>query len=232
MDNTACPGCGTDVLDHPARQVVREKNQGDKVLVCLACFGKYAIPEERDGFAVNDFQPKECIVAERASMTLVTPLGPEQLLSDMQEGKISNPLLIACSDMGAPLPKIPAGSSLLTAQNFGHKVPSCAELNFMIATAQLKHIVIYGHSDCQYRRWLNQNDCNTREAAAPLADAEAAVLEQLEQLNKAVFNEQVISPQRLELHAWLYDEESDHVLVYDSLAGDFRPYSDRFSVHR
>jgi hypothetical protein len=219
MGHHACIVCGTDVFLQRPRKVVRAIHSANQVfIVCLACFAKCYVGQESENFPLIDLKLAGSTGDSSWTSASVSKLSPDDLISAISRDAITNPLIVACSDMGFSLPGIPPAAPVLIAQNFGHNIPCANELTSLINRIGLKHIIVYGHTRCHYRLWLKNGCLDDSETAA-----ETAIRAQLDYLTQAVEDRKVVSSDELSCHAWLYDENADSIAVYD-------PTIDRFTT--
>jgi carbonic anhydrase len=186
--------------------------------VCAACFDICRVDEQSDGFPLVDLKKANKLMQDKPESTYF--MEPHVLLKEVESSRLTNPLIVACADMGAQLPFITAAAPVLVAQNFGHKAPSCAELNFMIQGASCDTVVIYGHTNCQYLAWLKSNGHAPESQSACLEVSCNAVLAQISILRDAIQQNQIVNP-ALKLIGWLYNDETGELLVYDPGLGKF-----------
>lgn len=219
MGFQACIVCRKDVFLQRSRKVVRTVDSANQVfIVCLACFAKCYVGQESDGFPLINLSLAESTGDVTSPSVSVSRLSPDDLISAISRDAIRNPLIVACSDMGFFLPGLPPAAPVLIAQNFGHNIPCADELTFLIHRSGLQHIIVYGHTHCLYRDWLKKSFLDDGETAA-----ESAIRAQLNYLVQAVEDQKVFCSHELSCHAWLYDENSDSIAVYD-------PTLDRFAA--
>jgi len=217
MGDQACFVCGTDVFLQRLRKVVRALDSANQVfIVCLACFANCSVGRESGGFPLVNLVLAESTGAVTSPSLSVSKLSPDDLLSAISRDEIRNPLIVACSDMGFCLPGLPPAAPVLIAQNLGHNIPCADELTSLIHRTGLKHIIVYGHTRCCYRLWLKNSFLDESETVA-----ETAIRAQLKYLTEAVEDRKVFCSDELICHAWLYDENSDSIAVYDPTMDQF-----------
>lgn len=131
-----------------------------------------------------------------------------ELQSALNSGKIWRPLFICCADMGAFIPVISSDSGALVIQNFGHKSPDDTELTEILEDQYVTHIFILGHSCCDFNKGAHQ-------------DSGHDVLEEIERIRQFPTLQTLARNRTIELHAWLYIESQNQLLVYDEAEATF-----------
>lgn len=94
-------------------------------------------------------------LAMQLSQSYVTYLGSVELSDRLQSNKMKC-LLLACSDMeGLPYVCSAEDANLMIFQNFGHR-SSESGIDAFLLDSSVSDVIIYGHSDCGFMRYLTQ----------------------------------------------------------------------------
>lgn len=181
--------------------------------------------------------------AELAEYPFVQYLDDVQLSDRLHDSAVSA-LVVACFDMGARLPYVCADpkANLLICQDLGHR-SSQYGIGQLLARGNINHLVIYGHSDCEFSRSLVQgvrtgqaerelitktfpteSQSAIRQYGRNLTRDERANWRRLNEWN--VLNELKCSllyrgvserayASQLKMHGWLYVAEENRLAVFD-----------------
>lgn len=163
----------------------------------------------------------------------MTYLDDVQLSEGLLFGSLKNAAVVACSDMGAWVPFVCSSPSvqLFLFQNFGHHFETGGMVE-TIAGRGVGNVVVYGHSDCEYTKFLAKSeeglsyedeDQHRLYATAVQSDSEAdwkivgqyKVLSQLKKMFVVPIIAQLVANGRLHLHGWFYDSAIRQIEVFD-----------------
>lgn len=181
--------------------------------------------------------------ASLATFPFVTYLDDVQLSDQLQADQIKGALIVACGDMGATLPYVCTDPevNLLIFQGPGHR-SSQTGIGSLLARGTIDHLVIYGHTNCQFTRLLvesgrpAQSLCN-QTANLFRMESQSALrqysrnLTQSERANWRRLNEWFVLRElrsallypgvaerayrsQLKLHGWLYVSETKELEVF------------------
>lgn len=163
----------------------------------------------------------------------VTYLDDVQLSDSLISGSMKNVVVLACSDMGARVPYLCSSASvkLFLFQNFGHHFASGGMIE-TIVDSEVRNVVVYGHSDCEFIKFLakpendhcaKSDDQRHLYAAALESDSELAwktvghynVLYKLKEMLADPAMGQLAASGKLNLHGWFYDSVKAQMEVFD-----------------
>lgn len=173
------------------------------------------------------------IASEISKNPCVTYLDDVQLSDSLVSGSMKNAAVVACSDMGAWVPYVCSSPSvkLFLFQNFGHHF-ECGGMVETIVGTEIQNVVVYGHSDCEYIKFLakpeNSDKAKTEEqrqlyATALESESEEAwktvgqynVLIELKQMLADSIIGPLAASGKVNLHGWFYDAVAAQVEVFD-----------------
>ncbi len=174
------------------------------------------------------------IARELSRFPCVSYLDDIDLSDSLLAGSIKSAAVIACSDMGCVLPYVCSSTDvkLFLFQNFGHQFAT-GGLVETILNSGIETVVVYGHSPCEYTRFLAKSKFsdlsstskieNQLYAAALESDHQGAwrdvdqfkILDEL----KSMLADPVIAPLaakgKLTLHGWFYNSTARQLEVFD-----------------
>lgn len=181
----------------------------------------------------NSANTVDGIADEISKHPCVTCLDDVQLSDSLVSGAMENAAVVACSDMGAWVPYVCSSPSvkLFLFQNFGHHFESGGMVDTIVGT-DIQNVVVYGHSDCEYIKFLakpeNSDKTKTAEqrqlyAAALESDSQAAwktvgqynVLVELKQMLANPIIGPLAASGKVNLHGWFYDAVAAQIEVFD-----------------
>jgi carbonic anhydrase len=185
------------------------------------------------------------IAKELAKHPFVTYLDDVQLSDGLLAGAIKNAAVIACSDMGLLVPYVCSSAKvqLFLFQNGGHKFSSGGFVETVVGSG-VEHIVVYGHSVCDYTKHMAKSVIDTPakeglefsershlELYSVALDCDSPslwehvgqfnVLFELRKMLADPFILQLATERKLELHAWFYKSDSEQFEVFDPERGAF-----------
>lgn len=188
--------------------------------------------------------------ASLATFPFVTYLDDVQLSDQLQADQIKGALIVACVDMGAKLPYVCTDPkvNLLIFQGPGHR-SSQTGIGSLLARGAIDHLVIYGHTDCQFTRLLVESGRPGQSLCTPMAnlfraESQSALrqysrnLSQNERTNWRRLNEWFVLRElrnallypgvaerayrsQLKLHGWLYVSETKELEVFEPRTSQF-----------
>jgi carbonic anhydrase len=149
----------------------------------------------------------------------------------LRSGSIKNAAVVACSDIGASIPFISSTSKIFLFQNFGHSFETGGMVE-SIAQSEIENVVVYGHSDCGYRKFLvkSEEGCRSQDGAPPgLYEAaieseneddwkvvgQYHVLNEIKKMHTNPVLALLLANKRLQIHGWFYNSESKQLEVFD-----------------
>jgi carbonic anhydrase len=90
-----------------------------------------------------------------SKLPCVTSLDDVQLTDGLQSKTMKNPIVVACSDMGAHLPYVCSDLSapVFVCQNLGN-CSTDASVLAALTYYSANHLIVYGHTDCQFLQHL------------------------------------------------------------------------------
>lgn len=163
----------------------------------------------------------------------VAYLDDVQLSDGLLSGSMKNAAVVACSDMGALLPYVCSSPNvkLFLFQDFGHHFASCGMVETIVG-AEIRNVVVYGHSDCDYIKFLARpenchhakNDEQRRLYATAIeSDSESAwktvgqynVLSELKEMLADPVTGRLAASGKLNLHGWFFDAAASQIEVFD-----------------
>lgn len=180
---------------------------------------------------------------ELAQKAYITYLDDLQLSDDLQSGAIKGCAVITCADMGIQLPYVCSApeANMLIFQNLGHSVLQSGVVDFLEG-AEIDNIIVYGHSDCEFTRFLARPDERNEEGSELVSrhfqlesafmireygesqeiDTESwlranewRVLNELRQLLAHPKILHRADGGQLSLHGWIHSEEQNNLKVFD-----------------
>ncbi|HEY9712590.1 MAG TPA: carbonic anhydrase [Chroococcales cyanobacterium] len=180
------------------------------------------------------------IARELSGLSCIKRLDDVQLSDGLLSGSIKNAAIVACSDMGCSVPYVCSSPALqlFLFQNFGH---SCAigGLVETIVESRIEHVIVYGHSVCEYTRFLAESVFEQSQTdgiqpteikeqqqlyAAALQSNSEALWEKVAQYNVLFEMKKLIADPligslaargRFSLHGWFYSSLSNRLEVFD-----------------
>jgi len=175
-----------------------------------------------------------CGIAHQISESAgITYLDDVQLSDGLLSGSIKTAAVVACSDMGAWVPFVCSSPNvqLFLFQNFGHHFDTAGVVETLVR-ARIENVVVYGHSDCEYTKFLAKSEqCLSTDKeerrrlyeGALQSDSEAVwkTVGQYNVLNelKKMLADPVVAPLtasgRLCIHGWFYDATIRQLEVFD-----------------
>lgn len=191
--------------------------------------------------------------AELPAYPFVTYLDDVQLSDQLQAGEIQGALLVACSDMGAMLPFVCADpkANLLIFQDIGHRCWQDGIASLLGRGSVYDHLVVYGHTDCKFARFLIEEAQLWQLGYGSLAksfqvEAQSALRQYgrnltkdenqnwrrlnewnvLSELKCALLHPGVLERalnSQLQFHGWLYVAEKNQLAVFDPETEQFLP---------
>lgn len=188
----------------------------------------------------------------------VSYLDDLQLSDGLLAGQIRCALVVACADMGANLPYVCSATTanLLIFQDFGHRT-SQKGIADLVADGIASNLVVYGHSDCSFARFLTKPHLQDQAGQQFIfkylePDSENIQCQYCSNLSKdelidwrrvsewSVLNElrllllypQVvrrIERQQLKIHGWVYEASNKSLHVFNPHMRRFVQASHRIS---
>lgn len=170
----------------------------------------------------------------------VSYLDDVQLSDGLLVGSINSAAVVACSDMGWLVPYVCSSPNvqLFLFQNFGHRFETGGFVD-TITGSGVEHVVVYGHSDCKYAKFLagSVQGRSTLDSLQPnvteqqhqlyknaLESDSESLWEEVGQFNvllelKAMLCEPSIArlaeEGRLKVHGWFYKAASKQLTIFD-----------------
>lgn len=180
------------------------------------------------------------IAKEVSGFSCVKYLDDLQLSDGLLSGSIKNAAVIVCSDMGSSIPYLCSSPhvKLFLFQNFGHSF-AVGGLVETIVGHGVQNVLVYGHSDCNYTKFLASSGCDRAiDDVLQLTDSEqqsrlySAAMESdteklwdevgryniLLELKKMVADPVIgalAAKGRLSLHGWFYKSADKQLEVFD-----------------
>jgi carbonic anhydrase len=183
----------------------------------------------------------------------------EELFRTLAGGQHPAVMMVACADSRVD-PNLFTQSKpgeIFCCRNAGNIVPphdhaggaEAAALEFAVAVAQVRHLVICGHSDCgamkalldgksarlpQVHAWIRRSEPALRQVPGEGAAGwdrerrlraltERNVVLQMENARSHPAVARAAAEGRLRVHGWVYDIGSGTVSAYEEWSGEFRP---------
>lgn len=180
------------------------------------------------------------IAKELSKFPCVSCLDDVQLSDGLLGGSIPKAAVIACSDMGWLVPYVCSSAKvqLLLFQNFGHRFDTGGFVEALVES-NVGNVVVYGHSVCQYTRFLARSyfDKRSGDSLQPAPDNHHLQLysdalqsdsetlwEKVGQFNvlselKRMLTDPIVAPLaasgKLKMHGWFFDSVHRQLQVFD-----------------
>jgi carbonic anhydrase len=169
------------------------------------------------------------IACEISGHPCVTYLDDVKLSDGLLSGSIKNAAVIACADMGASVPYLCSspGAELYLFQNFGHQFDS-ADMVETIVESDVRNVIVYGHSDCQYMKFIARQKDREEARREDIYAAWKSVGQYnvLNELKKMLVDPDIahlVKNGNINLHGWFHDATAGRIEVFDPKKQAFIP---------